>query len=67
MQNIDERLTELEMCVATQERTIEELNAELVRLNRVTDQLLRQNKWLIDQLKENPVKPLSEETPPPHY
>ncbi len=64
---MEERLTNLEMCVAGHERTIEELNAELVRLSRITEQLVRQNKWLIEQLRENPVKPLSEETPPPHY
>ncbi len=67
MQEIEERLTNLEMCVADQERTIDELNAELIRLNRVAEQVTRQYKWLIEQLQENPVKPLSEETPPPHY
>lgn len=67
MNQINERLTDLEMFVANQEKVIEELNAEIIRLGKITDILTAQNKVLMESLKDSPVKPLSEETRPPHY
>ncbi len=67
MNQIYERLTDLEMFVANQEKVIEELNAEIIRLGKITDILIAQNKVLMESLKDSPVKPLSEETRPPHY
>lgn len=67
MDELSERLTNLEMFVANQEKMMDELNGELIRLSKLTDNLLAQNKVLLEALKESPVKPLSEETPPPHY
>lgn len=67
MENLLNRITDLEIFVANQEKTIEEMNTEIVRLAKLTDHLLTQNKILLEALKESPVKPLSEETPPPHY
>ncbi len=67
MTDIIDRLNDLEMFVANQEKTIEEMNTEIVRLAKLTDILTAQNKMLMEAFRESPVKPLSEETRPPHY
>lgn len=67
MVDFETRLVDLEMLVTEQERTIQDLNGEVARISRVVDTLLQQQKVLINMLNEMPVKPLSEETPPPHY
>ena len=67
MDELSERLTNLEMFVKKKKKMMDELNGELIRLSKLTDNLLAQNKVLMEALKESPVKPLSEETPPPHY
>lgn len=61
------RLTEIEIHLANLEKTIDEMNDELLRQSKIIDMLIKQNKMLIEAVKDNPVKPLSEETPPPHY
>ena len=63
---MEERLKEIEMAIANLERTVEELNAEAVRQSRLIERLERENKQLKETIDGN-VKPLSEETPPPHY
>lgn len=65
--NIQDRLTDLEMFVSTQEQVIEDLNAEVIRLSKLVESLMGQVKLLREMNKEPMVKPLSEETPPPHY
>lgn len=65
--NIQDRLTDLEMFVSTQEQVIEDLNAEVIRLSKLVESLTSQVKLLRKMYKESTVKPLSEETPPPHY
>lgn len=67
MKSIEERLIDLEMIVTNQENMINELNDECVRMSKTIDTLVKQNKMLMEFLKESPVKPLSEETRPPHY
>lgn len=67
MNQLNDRLMNLEIFVANQEKIIEELNTEIIRLSKITDVLVAQNKILIESLKESPVKPLLEETRPPHY
>ena len=49
------------------EKMINDLNDECVRMSKIIDTLIKQNKMLMEFLKESPVKPLSEETRPPHY
>ncbi len=66
MNDIDDRLTEIEMALANLERTVEELNSECIRQSRIVERLERENKALKETIGGN-VKPLSEETPPPHY
>lgn len=67
MKTLEERLIDLEICVTDQDRMLDELNAECVRMSKMIDVLMSQNKMLFEILKESPIKPLSEETPPPHY
>ena len=60
-------LIELERAFSYQERMVKELNAVVIEQGREIDHL----KILVNKLLENAnvdfVKPLSEETPPPHY
>lgn len=67
MKTTSDRLDELEIFVSSQERMLEELNAEVLRQAKIIDALIIQTKMLISSAKESAVKPLSEETPPPHY
>ncbi len=67
MEKSANRLTEIEIHLANLEKTVDEMNDELLRQSKIIDTLVKQNKMLIEAVKDNPVKPLSEETPPPHY
>ena len=60
-------MTEIEIHLANLEKMMDEMNDELLRQSKIIDMLIKQNKMLIEAVKDNPVKPLSEETPPPHY
>ncbi len=63
----EERITELEMAVAEIQKMIDDLNAESVRQAQVMMRLEQDCKNLRLLVDEGVVKPLSEETPPPHY
>lgn len=65
-----ERLVELEVRVAFQEQTLQELNAVVTRQQRQIDRLTQELKTLKVQLKilaPSLVIPKEEEKPPPHY
>lgn len=64
---LEQRLIDIEINLANQEKIIDELNSVIIEQGKNIDLLLRQNKMLIEALREDTVKPLSEETPPPHY
>lgn len=63
---MEERLKEIEMAIANLERVVDELNTETIRQSRIIEKLERENKEIKETIGGN-VKPLSEETPPPHY
>ncbi|MBE6453877.1 MAG: SlyX family protein [Alphaproteobacteria bacterium] len=63
----EERLIEIEMALANQEKTLDELNKVVFEQGQKIDHLLKLNKYLLDLVDKDVVKPLSEETPPPHY
>lgn len=67
MSQDDERLMNIEMALAEQEKMLGELNEVLIEQGRQIERLLKQNRYLISKLDEDSVKPQSEETPPPHY
>ncbi len=67
MDNLEERLIEIEMALANQERIVEDLNSVVIEQGKMIDRLLKQNQYLMSVVEQDTVKPLSEETPPPHY
>ena len=63
---MEERLNDIEIALTNLEKTVDEINAELIRQAKIIEKLERENKALKETIGGN-VKPLSEETPPPHY
>ncbi|MEE6206673.1 MAG: SlyX family protein [Alphaproteobacteria bacterium] len=61
------RLIDIEMALDNQAKTIEDLSEMVVKQGKLIDHLLKQNEMLRDALSTDVVKPLSDETPPPHY
>ena len=67
-ERLNERLVDLESMLMRQERTIDDLNAEILRLNRLFERLEgRFEAHEARQDNELMLRPLSEEPPPPHY
>ena len=64
---MEKRLTDIEICLAEQGRTLEDLNDEVLRLSKLVSFLEKQIERLKAERTETLVKPLSEETTPPHY
>ena len=64
---MEKRLTEIEICLAEQERILDDLNTEVLRLSKQLGFLEKQIEQLKAEKNETFVKPLSEENPPPHY
>lgn len=62
-----DRITELEIYLSSQEKTVDELSDEVFRLSKQVAELEKQMKQIVDSIDKTNVKPLSEETPPPHY
>ena len=63
-------IEELQMKVAFQENTIEELNQALIAQQKQIDQLMFKMRHVTNKLKELSVSNLAsqqDETPPPHY
>lgn len=67
VQDLEERLIEIETVLAVQEKFIDDLNQVVIEQGRKIDLLIKQNQYLLQTMNEDVVKPLSEETPPPHY
>lgn len=63
----EERLMNIEMALANQEKMLDELNGVLIEQGKKIEYLIKQNQYLLNLADEQGVKPLSEETPPPHY
>jgi SlyX protein len=67
---MNERLVELEVRVAFQEQTLQELNEVVTRQQQQIDRLAQEFETLKVQfaiLAPSLVIPKEEETPPPHY
>lgn len=64
---MEQRLINIEIAIANQEKVIDELNQVIIAQGKQIDNLLRQNKYLLSILENDLVKPSSEELPPPHY
>jgi len=66
MTDLEERLQAIECAITDMQRMLDDLNEEFVRQSKILEKIQVENKALRESL-ENNVKPLSEETPPPHY
>ena len=64
---LEERLIDIETAIAIQEKTVEELNQAVIEQGKLIDRLIKQNSCLAEMIKNDTVRPQSEETPPPHY
>ena len=64
---LEERLVAIEMALANQEKITEDLNQVIIEQGRMIDRLVKQKQYLMTLAEQDTVKPLSEETPPPHY
>ncbi len=65
--NSEERLINIEMAIANLQKTVDELNEVVINQGQLIDKLHKENKVLAGMLDDENIKPLSEETPPPHY
>lgn len=65
----EERLIKIEMVLSNLERTVDDLNDIIIRQGKDIAFLQKQNHYLTEALRntQSVVKPLEEETPPPHY
>lgn len=66
-ENIDDRFVNVEMAIDNLAREIDDLNEMVIKQGKMIDFLLEQNKYMRKLVEQDTVKPLSEETPPPHY
>ncbi len=62
-----DRLTEIERHVADLEKQVDDLNTVVIQQGKKIDRLEKDYRDLRDSVDASLVKPLSEETPPPHY
>jgi len=64
---MENRLINIEIALANLQKTVDELNDVVIKQANMIDKLAKENNLLIEMIKDNPIKPLSEEIPPPHY
>ena len=64
---IRSRLIDIEMALDHQAKQIEDLSDVVIKQGKIIDRPIRQTEAFKDMLQQDIVKPLSEETPPPHY
>lgn len=66
-QEIRSRLIDIEIALDTQQRAIDDLSEILIKQGKIIEHLQKQNEWLKNNINQDVVRPLAEETPPPHY
>lgn len=66
-EDLDKRLVDVEINITYLQKSLNELSDMVVKQGKVIEHLERQNMLLQSALETEIVKPLSEETPPPHY
>ena len=62
-----DRLMEIERHLADLEAQLDDLNTVVIQQNKQISHLQKDYRTLRDSMDASLVKPLSEETPPPHY
>lgn len=63
----ESRLIDIEMAITNLQRMVDDLNDVVIKQGKTIDLLIKEHKVLVSMLNDENVKPLSEETPPPHY
>lgn len=70
IQELQQRIEDLEIKMAFQEQTIDELNEALSQQQLLITKMLDQMKYVVGKVKNldpSNMADASEETPPPHY
>ncbi|QFU21499.1 SlyX family protein [Shewanella eurypsychrophilus] len=70
MEHLEQRVEDLEMKLAFQEGTIEDLNQQVIKLNDLLSNQQQAIRLLVSKLhtvEPSNMADQSEETPPPHY
>lgn len=68
VEELVQRVIDLEMLLARQERLADDLSSEIIRLNRLHEAAsARMDAFERKMTEADAVRPLSEEPPPPHY
>lgn len=70
MQQLEQRVNDLECQLAFQEQTINELNDALTQQQLLITKMQDQMKYMVGKVKNidtSNLADISEETPPPHY
>ena len=67
MQAQEDRLINIEIALTQLQNMVDELNSVVIEQASKIEVLSKQNKYLLDTIQQETVKPQSEEVPPPHY
>ena len=67
MTNANEKIIEFEMALMHLQKAVDDLSDIVIKQEKRLSYLERQNVLLQSAIETEVVKPLSEETPPPHY
>lgn len=65
--NVNDRLVDIELAITEQQKMLDDLNEVIIKQGKEIDMLKKENALLKTFIERDTVKPLSEETPPPHY
>lgn len=65
--SIEQQLIDIEIALANQQKTIDEISDVVFKQGLLIDKLSKQNELLKSMINQDVVKPMSEELPPPHY
>lgn len=66
-QELNNRLIDIEMSLANLQKALDDLSDVVIEQGKQINRLQKQNEFLKNVITQDVVKPLSEETPPPHY
>ncbi|MBR1915061.1 MAG: SlyX family protein [Alphaproteobacteria bacterium] len=65
--SVENRLEKIELALTVQQQMLDDLNDVIIEQSKEIDALKKENKMLKTLMERETVRPLSEETPPPHY
>ena len=65
--DLENRLIDIETALTQEQKMLDDLNEVIIEQGKTIDKLVKETAYLLSLIKDDTVKPLSEETPPPHY